>query len=556
MKRETDKTGKRLVLLAGAIAIVAGCFTAYMPAILKGGFIWDDDLYVTNNPLLTAPDGLRQIWFSIDAPPPQYVPLVYTTISTTFWIEHQLWRFNPAGYHAVNVGIHCINALLLWVILRRLGIPGAWLTSAIFALHPVQVESVAWITERKNVLMAFFGLLMVLCWVEYVFGNKGRQKAILLYAGSLLFCVLALLSKATACTLPAVLVLILWLKGSPIGVKRLLEIVPYIAIGFGTGLLVIWRELRLGTGFLNLGLQAADKLIIAGRALWFYLWKLVWPVNLTFSYPRWNIDATDVWQYAWPVSFAAVMVIAWLLRKRTGRGITTGITFFPAMLFPMLGFFSLYTFVYTFVADHYQYLACIGPIAIVAGIAAKVYRKSGENAKFIIVSAAGVLLITLGVLTWRQCGAYKNSDTLWADTLNKNPDSWLAHGQVGESLFGQGKFDEALIHLDRQLKLASYLKKIHPMAYSDVYYCKGLIFSAKGKLQEAAEQFKLSLEIDDKSALVHYLLADVLVKQGKIEEATMHLQRGFEIAKAKGANNLAEEIRHRLETIEKHKTGN
>ena len=190
MRRVEDKTGKKLVLLAGAIAIVAGCFAAYIPAI-RGGFVWDDDLYVTDNAALTAPDGLRQIWFPKAPQPPQYVPLVYTTICTTFWIEHQLWGFNPAGYHAVNVAIHCINALLLWLVLRRLSMPWAWLASAIFALHPVQVESVAWITERKNVLMAFFGLLMVLCWVEYVFGNKHGRKAILLYAGSLLFCALA-----------------------------------------------------------------------------------------------------------------------------------------------------------------------------------------------------------------------------------------------------------------------------------------------------------------------------------------------------------------------------
>ncbi|MGD0551685.1 MAG: hypothetical protein ABSB25_03430 [Sedimentisphaerales bacterium] len=551
MKRETDKTEKRLVLLAGAIAIVAGCFTAYIPAI-ESGYIWDDDKYVTANPLLSAPDGLYRIWFSTDSPS-QYFPLVYTT----FRAEYQLWGLNPAGYHAVNVAIHCINALLLWVILRRLSIPGAWLASAIFALHPVQVESVAWITERKNTLMLLFSLLSILCWVKSVFDNQSGRKAVLLYTGSLVFCALALFSKATACMLPAALVLVLWLKHSPITVKRWLQIVPYIAMAIGIGFLVMWWERHhQGTGYVNFGLSVTEKVLIAGRALWFYLWKLVWPVNLMFSYPRWNIDATNIWQYAWPVSFAAVMAAGWLLRKRTGRGIPTAIIFFPVILLPMLGFFSLYTFVYTFVADHYQYMASIGPIAIIAGIAATVYRRSGENVKFIIVSAAGVLLITLGVLTWRQCGVYKNSDTLWADTLKKNPDSWLAHGQIGESLFGQGKSDEALIHLDRQLELASYLKKIHPMAYSDVYYCKGLIFSAKGKLQEAAEQFKLSLEIDDKSAMVHYLLADVLVKQGKIEEATMHLQRGFEIAKAKGANNLAEEIRHRLETIEKQKTGN
>ena len=553
MRRVEDKTGKKLVLLAGAIAIVAGCFAAYIPAI-RGGFVWDDDLYVTDNAALTAPDGLRQIWFPKAPQPPQYVPLVYTTICTTFWIEHQLWGFNPAGYHAVNVAIHCINALLLWLVLRRLSMPWAWLASAIFALHPVNVESVAWITERKNVLMAFFGLLMVLCWVEYVFGNKHGRKAILLYAGSLLFCALANLSKATACTLPAALVLILWLKRSPVTVKRLLEIVPYVAIGFGTGLLVIWREQRLGTGSLNLGLQAADKLIIAGHALWFYLWKLVWPVNLAFSYPRWNIDAHSVWQYGWPVASALVLVCAWIWRKRLGRGVVTAILFFPAMLFPMLGFFPLYTFIYTFVADHYQYLACIGPVALVAAGGAALFGRSGKNARFVIASAAGVLLLTLGILTWRQCEAYTSADTLWVDTLKKNPDSWLAHGDLAGSLYRQRKFDEALPHLDRLLELAQYVKKVYPLAYSDAYYCKGLIFTAKGRPEDAAEQYRKSLEVDDNSALVHYLLANILAKQGKIEEATAHYRHGLEIAKAKGAKNLAEDIRRQLEAVEKQKT--
>jgi hypothetical protein len=542
MRQAVDKTGKELVLLAGAIAIVAGCFAAYMPAI-QGGFVWDDNRYVTANPLLTAPDGLYRIWFSTDAPS-QYFPLVYTT----FRVEYQLWGLNPAGYHAVNVAIHSINALLLWLVLRRLGTPGAWLASAVFALHPVNVESVAWITERKNVLMLFFSLSSVLCWVEFIFGGESGRKAILPYAGSLLLCALALFSKATACTLPAVLVLILWLKHSPITAKRWLQIVPYIAMAIGIGLLVMWWEKHhQGTGLVNFGLNPAEKTLIAGRALWFYLWKLFWPVNLMFSYPRWNIDAHSVWQYGWPVAFVIAIALAWLLRKRIGRASLTALLFFALTLFPMLGFFPLYTFVYSFVADHYQYAACIGPIVLAAGIAAAAYRRSGENAKLVIASAAGVLLLTLGTLTWRQCGIYKDSDTLWADTLEKNPDSWLAHGEIGGSLYKQGKLDEALFHLDRQIELAAYLKKIHPMAYSDAYYCKALIFTAKGRLGDAAEQYKNSLEIDDNSALVHYLLAETLVKLGKIDEAIAHYRRGLEIARTKGANNLANEIQRRLE---------
>jgi tetratricopeptide (TPR) repeat protein len=551
MKQETDKTGKILVLLAGAIAIVAGCFTAYMPAI-KAGFIWDDDRYVTANPLLAAPDGLYRIWFTTDSPS-QYFPLVYTTFRT----EYKLWGLNPAGYHTVNVAIHCFNALLLWLILRKLSIPWAWLASAIFALHPVQVESVAWVTERKNVLMLLFSLLATLCWVKFVFDNQSGRKATLLYAGSLLFFALALFSKATACTVPAVLLLILWFKHSPISIKRWLQIVPYIAMGVGDGLLVmLWENHHQGGRFVNFGLSPVEKLLISGRDLWFYLWKLIWPVNLTFSYPRWNIDKTDVWQYAWPAASVLVLVCVWLWRKRLVRGIVTAILFFPAMLFPMLSFFSLYTFVYTFVADHYQYAACIGPIAVAAAIAAAIYRRAEKNVKFLIAATATVLLITLGILTFRQCEAYKDADTLWVDTLNKNPDSWLAHGELSASLYKQRKYDEALVHLDRLIELALYVKNIHPKAYSDAFYNKGLIYTAKGNPDKAAEQFKLSLEIDEKSAAAHYLLADLLIKQGKIDEATIHLKRGLEIAKNKGLNNLVEDIRYRLETVEKQKTGN
>src|SRR5213079_2437497 len=176
----------------------------YRPA-WNGGFLWDDDDYVTNNELLTAPDGLRRIWFSLDSPS-QYFPLVYTT----FRIEHRLWGLNSTGYHWVNLVLHVANALLVWLVLARLKVPGAWLAGAIFALHPVQVESVAWITERKNVLMGFFFLLSLLSWTGFVEAQPRRMWKF--YALVLVFYVLALSAKSTACTLPAALLLILWLQ--------------------------------------------------------------------------------------------------------------------------------------------------------------------------------------------------------------------------------------------------------------------------------------------------------------------------------------------------------
>ena len=348
--------------------------------------------------------------------------------------------------------------------------------------------------------------------------------------------------------LPAALVLILWLKNSPITVKRWLQILPYVAMGIGDGLLVMWWERHhQGTGTVNFGLSVTEKVLIAGKALWFYLWKLVWPVNLTFSYPRWNIDATDVWQYAWPAGFAAVMAAGWLLRKRTGRGIPAAIIFFPAMLLPMLGFFSLYTFIYTFVADHYQYMASIGPIAIIAGITATVYRRSGENVKFIIVSAAGVLLITLGVLTWRQCGAYKNSDTLWADTLKKNPDSLSAHGEMGRMLLKQGKFNEAKFHFEQKIKIAPYMKTFLPFKYALFLFDMGLVLQNLGRLDEATVYYQNSLDIWERFAWTHYQLGLILAQKNNVERARLHFLRALEITRDKKNVQLIKQYCPRLD---------
>jgi hypothetical protein len=214
----------------GLVLIVA-TIMAYQP-VWHAGFIWDDDAYVTANPLLTVPDGLWRIWFSFDSPS-QYFPLAYTA----FRMEHALWGLNPVGYHWVNLLLHVANALLVWRLLARLGVPGAWLAAAIFALHPVHVESVAWIAEFKNVLMLFFFLLTLLVWVEFL--DEKTKRGWKIYALALIFYALALCAKTTACTLPAALLLILWLQEKPINRWRLVEVAPFVAFGIGMGLLTV-----------------------------------------------------------------------------------------------------------------------------------------------------------------------------------------------------------------------------------------------------------------------------------------------------------------------------
>src|SRR5215470_15944165 len=187
-----------------AVVLAAVTIFAYRPA-WPGGFLWDDDAYIINNELLTASDGWQRIWFSLDSPS-QYFPLTYSI----FRIEHALWGLNTTGYHWVNFLLHVANALLVWAVLARLRIPGAWLAAAIFALHPVQVESVAWITERKNVLMAFFFLLTLLAWIAFL--DERTKRRWLFYGLALILYLFALSAKTTACTLPAALFLILWLQ--------------------------------------------------------------------------------------------------------------------------------------------------------------------------------------------------------------------------------------------------------------------------------------------------------------------------------------------------------
>src|SRR3954471_8128245 len=374
-----------------AIVLAAVTLLAYWPA-WNGGFLWDDDAYIVNNELLTAPQGWQRIWFSLDSPS-QYFPLTYST----FRIEHALWGLNTTGYHWVNLLLHVGNALLVWAVLARLGVPGSWLAAAIFALHPVQVESVAWITERKNVLMGFFFLLTLLAWIGFV-DERTRRRWIFYYLALTLY-TLALSAKTTACTLPAALLLILWLQKKPITMGRLMQIVPFVVLGIGMGLLAIWWEhYHQGTSRdVFTFLSPIERMLVATRAVWFYLSKIFWPSDLTFIYPRWNISPADLVHYIWLVACIAAGAAIYFLRRSVGRGVEVAAAFFIATLGPVLGFIMLYTFRYTFVADHYQYLACIGPIALASAGLVKLTSSVRYGSRFL--SALAILVFsTLGFL--------------------------------------------------------------------------------------------------------------------------------------------------------------
>src|SRR5438874_4515082 len=493
--------------------LTAVTILAYQPA-WHGGFIWDDDAYITNNELLTAPDGLRRIWFSLDSPS-QYFPLVYTM----FRFEHSWWGLNPTGYHVVNILLHIANALLLWGLLARLRVPGAWLAGAIFALHPVQVESVAWITERKNVLMGFFFLLTLLAWVEFL-DERTRQRW-RLYLLALVLYALALLSKTTACTLPAALLLIVWLQKSPINKQRLVQVVPFLVLGIAMGLLTVWWErYHQGTRGALFAIGPLERLLIASRATWFYLGKLFWPSNLTFIYPRWHITPSSLFDYLPLLGIAGLCAAIYFTRRRFGRGLEVAMLFFGATLGPVLGFIMLYTFRYTFVADHYQYLASIGPIALVCAGAATLAR-SYTQARPLVFGLLACTIAVLTVLTWRQSAMYADIESLWRTTIARNPDCWMAHNNLGTVLLQKGQVDDAIAQYQETIQMAP--------ENADADYNLGNAFLQKGEIDAALTHYQRAVSVIPKDPDIQVGFGNALWQKGKAEEAIDHYRKALEL---------------------------
>ncbi|MBV9009240.1 MAG: tetratricopeptide repeat protein [Verrucomicrobia bacterium] len=496
-----------------AVLLAAVALTAYHPA-WRGGFIWDDDAYVVNNDLLTASDGLRRIWFSLDAPS-QYFPLVYTT----FRFERALWGLNPLGYHLINICLHITTALLLWRLLARLQIPGAFLASAIFALHPVQVESVAWITERKNVLMGMFFMLTLLAWWKFV--NSSSRRRWWIYAGALLFYALALFSKTTACTLPAALVLILWLKHRRIDKQRLLEIIPFVVFGVAMGLVTMWWErYHQGTRgpLFALGLQ--ERLLVASHAVWFYLGKLLWPANLTFIYPKWQLTPVRLVSYLWCLASALACLVIYLLRRHFGRSLEVAALFFVATLGPVLGFIMLYTFRYTFVADHYQYLASIGPITLAsAGIAtfARRFRR------FRVVTALSTIILVglLALLTWRQAGMYSDIEALWRTTIQRNPGCWMAQNNLGIVLLGRGDIQHARGYFEQAVAMAPHDPESN--------YNLGNALLQEGDANAAAIYSAKAVSFAPRDAEARLALGNALLRKGLISDAIASYRQALQL---------------------------
>ncbi|MCC7195860.1 MAG: tetratricopeptide repeat protein [Gemmatimonadaceae bacterium] len=459
------------------ILLIAAVLAAYWPA-LAGTPVWDDDRHITSA-TLQGWDGLRRIWFTLGATQ-QYYPVLHSA----FWVEYKLWGELMPGYHLVNAGLHSLSACLLVLVARALGVRGGWIAAFIFALHPVHAESVAWISEQKNTLSLVFYLLAVLAWLRFDDSRSSRAW----WAGFLFFA-LALGSKTVTATLPCALLVAAWWKRGRIEWKRdAAPLVPWLVLGMAGGLLTAWVERHLiGAEGAEHTLSIAERLLVAGRALWHYLGAFAWPSSLAFMYPRWTLDARNAGGWLYPASALLLLAVLWRMRRQARAPLAVFLVF-AGTLFPAIGFLNVYPFRYSFVADHFQYHADVAlalPVGATLTLAPDFFARalSGPLARAARTSLAAPALLAaalavLGALTWRQAGEYRDAESLYRAVLAANPASWMAHNNLGRMLLRRADgLDEAIAHFEAAIGL----KPDHARAH----YSLGLALQRAGRGAEA-----------------------------------------------------------------------
>lgn len=497
--------------------LIIAVLLAYMPA-MQCGFIWDDDAWL-ENPLLEQPHSLWRIWFEPRASQ-QYYPLTFTS----FWLEYQLWGLQPFGYHVNNILLHCGNALLFWWVLRRLRLPNAPIAAAMFALHPVHVESVAWITERKNVLSTGFYLAAGLVYLRYIEHDPSLlsyRRRLGYYLSMICLFFAALLSKTVTCTFPVVMAGLLWQQGK-LRWRNLYPLIPMVLLSVMMGGITWWMEYyHLGAQNATLAFSALERILIAGRIFWFYVRQIVWPGMIVFYYPRWTIDATHWWQYLYPLSIVLLMGVLWRFRERLGKWPLFSLFYLLVTYFPTSGVLNVYYMTFSFVADHFMYLPGLGIIAtLVAGLE-RLFQVSRtpqiwRNALYVTILSMFALRV------WNESYKYMDNSTLWHDTLVKNPAAVAAHYNLATSLFAQGQLAQALPHYEAVV----HLDPQSVWAQNNL----GVLLAAMGRFDEARRHYAEALRIDPHSAFTYNNIGTALLAQGQTAEAITALQEAVRLS--------------------------
>jgi tetratricopeptide (TPR) repeat protein len=493
------------------LVLVAAALLAYL-RVWHAGFIWDDEMHLTANPVIVGPLGLKEIWTTRAA---RICPLVLTT----FWFEHALWGLRPLPYHVVNVLMHGAGAVALWRVLRSLRVPGAWLGAALWALHPVQVETVAWVTELKNTQSGLFYLLAILFfvrWLQTPEAAPGRSRS---YALALFLAALAMASKSSTVVLPLVLGLCAWWTGTRGNARLGARLAPFLLLSAAASALALWTQHLEGANEMEWMRGWPERIAVAGRIFWFYAGKLAWPHPLVFIYPRWRIEWTEAASYLPSAALAGFLAVLWWGRRGALRGATFAFAYFLVALLPVLGVADQFFWRYSFVGDHFQYLASMGPLALLAAGITRAFERFGIGTWSRRIVGTGLLGL-LAILTWRQSGFYRDSETLWRATLAGNPKCWIADNNLGVICLDSGRRDEAI----RLFQQALVVRPTHVEAH----YNLGNALLAEGRTDEAMAHFQKALELDPGFDKAHNNLGNALLREGRVGEAVAEFNRALE----------------------------
>jgi tetratricopeptide (TPR) repeat protein len=494
--------------------------------VWNAGFIWDDDAHLTQNVCVVGPAGLTEIWTTAEA---TYYPLVLTTL----WALHKLVGLNPLPYHALNVLFHVANALLLWRVLKMLRIPGAWMAATLWALHPVMVQSVAWITEMKNTQSCFFYLLATFVFVKW---NASRRWWQLLLA--IVFAAAAMASKTSTVILPAVLALVVWWENGRVRWREVFALVPFALLTAAASAWTIWEQ-KFHSG--ALGAQWAqgviERIAIAGCDVWFYLQKIAWPYPLIFIYPRWQIDVSS-WVTFIPIAAVLIALIVLGVFRQRLRPFVFAFAYFLIALLPVLGFFDVYFFRYSFVSDHFQYLASIAPLALCgAGLKALEDRAPAAKIPLLVVLFGG-----LAFLTSQQTAMYHDRETLWRVTLSRNSAAWIAHYELAAIARDRGDLDAAVDEYHQGLA-------IWP-TYADAHYNLASVYLQKGDIPSAIVEYRTAIKLEPNDPEMYNNLANVLRDSGSMAEAIAEYETALRLRPnfAAAHENLARALMQSGET--------
>lgn len=474
----------------------------------------DDALLLTANPIIAAPNGLARIWFTTE--PSDYWPVT----NTSFWIEWRLWGTDPRGYHATNVLLHAVNACLLMLVLRRLRVPGALLAALLFAIHPVGVQTVAWIAQRKNLLAMFFFLLSVHFFVRAVeersttptkarWGIRNRW-----YWSSLTAFLLAMLSKGSVAMAPVVLLGLLWWKGRrEVGWLRrgVALVAPFVLVAVLLTAVNIWFQTH-GTGQTIRNVTVAQRVAGAGAVVWFYLWKALLPIKLVFIYPQWQIDVKSLaWWLPSTATLTVTAALIWTTRRdwRWSEPLLVAWVFFIVLLVPVMGLVDVGFMQFALVADAYEYFALIGVVALAAAAWTAWYQRSVR--KTLSVACVGLALMALGWTTFGQASLYRNSVSLYRAGVARFPDDWYAHYSLAKALGDVGKKAEALDELRATVQL-------NP-ADARSRYDLGAALIERHEDADAAAHLTRSVELDPSWAEAHNNLGIALLRLGREKQA-------------------------------------